>query len=91
MKKFFEDDIIPSKPIIQYHEFKCFQCGFGNRFLKPESFVDYKKEFELQRKTTHGLIHAVNDLLAFSERNYKLNPSKDILIEALTKLRNKYS
>lgn len=86
-----EDNIIPNKPTIQYHEFNCFQCGFGNRFIKKEDFIDWKKEFDIQRKIYNDMIHDINEAMEFSDRNYSMNPFKDKLIETLTKIRNKYS
>ena len=86
-----DDNIIPNKPTIQYHEFNCFQCGFGNRFIKPESFIDWKKEFDISRKIHNDMIHELNELMSFSETHYNANPFKDKLIEALTKIRDKYS
>lgn len=85
------DGIIPIKPLIQYHEFDCYQCGFHNRFVKPDDFIDYKKEWKIEREIRNNIIHELNELMAFSELHYSLNPSKDKLIEMLTKLREKYS
>ena len=84
------NDIIPSKLTIQHHEFKCFQCGFGNRFVRPPEFIDWKKESKELESRYHSLIHHINDLMAYSERHYGLNPAKDDLIDALTKIREKF-
>ena len=89
--KHFEDNIIPDKPTIQYHEFPCYQCHFPNRFIKPESFIDWKKEFEIMRSMKNSIIHDLNESIAYAELNYGLNPNKDRLIDALTKIREKYS
>lgn len=91
MSIFDGSNIIPSKPTIQYHEFNCFRCNFPNRFVKPESFIDYKKECKIFEKRFNNLIHDLNELMAFSELHYGMNPSKDKLVEELTKIRKKYT
>ena len=90
MSMFHSDDIIPNIPTIQEHEFKCFRCGFYNRFIKPNSFVDWEKEYKVERKRRHDLIHNLNSLMQYAETHYSMNPNKDILIDALLKIRHQF-
>ena len=88
--KFDDNNIIPNEPVIQHHSFNCCRCGFKNAFIKPEKFVDYREAFEVERKHRRDLIHELNELMAYAEYNYGINPGKEMLVESLLKLREKY-
>ena len=83
--------LVPTKPPpIQIQEVKCPQCGNHYRFAKLEHMVDYKKAYEDYRTMYQKLIHEVNELMAYSERTYSMNPAKDIMVDLLLKLREKF-
>lgn len=87
----FDENIIPSQPTIQYHEFKCCRCGVQNGVIKPESFIDWERETKIYKKILNDVIHEINEIMAFSELHYNMNPQKEKLIKELMKIRDKYS
>ena len=85
-----DENLIPLNPVIQYHEFKCYQCGYPNRFLKPNEMIDYRSLVKDYRIKLRDIIHHINSLMSFCEKNYGMNPQKEKIIEELLKIRDLY-
>lgn len=77
-------------PFIQKQEIKCHTCGRPNYFAILPEYASYKKAYEALSNEHRRLLSELNELIEFSEINYGINPSKDKLINLLSKLRDKF-
>jgi hypothetical protein len=88
--KITEYGVISQPPPDQRQRCDCPRCGYYYEILKIPEMIDYKKAYEDYRSMYQKLIHEINDLMAYSEKTYGLNPSKDKLCDQLIKLREKF-
>jgi hypothetical protein len=88
--KITENGIVSQPPPDQRQRCDCPRCGYFYEIIKVPEMVDYKNEYEVYRELYRKLCHEINDLMAYAERNYSLNPSKDKLCNQLLKLREKF-
>jgi hypothetical protein len=85
-----DNDGIVKQTIIQKGEADCPRCGMKYFYLKPESMIDWEKEYNYMRKRYTRLCDELNSLMQFCEYEYGLNPVKEKLVKNLLDLRDKF-